>query len=177
MGIQNCLGSLVRIVLGAAFAYIGALKFLHLWEKSIPQANRFFEMTVGPRNDFVSEVYLRGFSALQLLAGFLIIINQSKTGAQLLALSILAFLATTYNPYINGFGYEQMTLFINEFSLIGICFMLYGYANHCENDSEPKECPMKHMVNKETNQESHKGGNSKKGKGKNKKGKGKSKTD
>ena len=143
MGVQKLLGSLVRLSLGALIMYIGALKYLHLWSKSLPQANALFELTIGPQNDLFSEVFLRGFSGLQFLAGFLIVINQCKTAAQLFFMSLVAFLSTTYNPYIVGYGYEQLTLAVNEFSLIGLCFLLYGYANANE---EPKKCPFDHKA-------------------------------
>ncbi len=111
------------------------------WEKSLPQANKLFEATIGPQNDAFAEYFLKGFSLLQLLAGVLIVINQAKLGAQLLFLAILGFLASTYNPYFIGFEYEPLTLFFNELSLLGVPFLLYGYAN---NHTEVKECPFAH---------------------------------
>mmetsp|Transcript_18545 Transcript_18545/g.20695 ORF Transcript_18545/g.20695 Transcript_18545/m.20695 type:complete len:156 (+) Transcript_18545:71-538(+) len=117
--------------------YIGAIKFLHVWEASIPNALALFEMTIGVKNDWFAEVFLRGFSAVQFIAGFLIVINQSKLGAQAFFFTILGFIATTYNPMFNGYSYESITLVVNEASLIGLCYLLYGY----ENAQTTKKCP------------------------------------
>ena len=136
------MAALVRLALGGLIMFIGALKFLHAWESSIPQALDLFSLTIGTQNDWSAEVFLRGFSALQFIAGFFIVINQCKTGAQIFFVTILAFLATTYNPYLVGVSYENITLAVNEASLIGLCWILYGYANA----QEPQKCPFAHKA-------------------------------
>ena len=134
------MAAVVRMALGALFTYIGAIKFMHIWTASIPQTLALFTMTIGPQNDWTIEVFLRGLSALQILAGFLIVINQCKNGAQILFLTLVGFLATTYNPWIVGFDYKSVTLFVNEAALVGICWMLWGYSY----TQLPPKCPFAH---------------------------------
>ena len=96
------------------------------------QTLALFAVTIGPQNDYVAEYFIRTASALQFIAGFCIVINRCKVGAQILGCTLVFFASTSYNPYFIGKSYENITLFVNELSLLGLCFILYAYENSQE---------------------------------------------
>ena len=114
--------------------FIGVIKFLSLWEGGKKNTHLLLEKTLGPQTDYFVEWLIRSVCALQFVAGFFILTNNSKIGAQILGCTLLVFLLTSYNPFFNGFDYESLTLFVNEASLYGICIILYAYENSQVSD-------------------------------------------
>uniref|UniRef100_A0A7S3JC58 Uncharacterized protein n=1 Tax=Euplotes harpa TaxID=151035 RepID=A0A7S3JC58_9SPIT len=144
--------------------FVGVVKFLSLWQGSVTNTLTLFEMTIGKQSDYVAEYFLRTASALQFVAGVLILAGHCKIGAQILACTLAFFLATTYNPWINGFTYEHVTLFVNEMSLYGLVLILYAYENYQCGDKESDQ------VEPEPTEDVQSSGHpNKKGKGKDKK--------
>ena len=109
-----------------------------LWTDSFDQTLYLMNTYLGPQNDFNVEILIRGVNLMQALGGFFIIINHSKVGAQLLFLSFCFHASTQFNPWLNGFSFEKVNLFLCEISLMGLCFLLYSYENSLTPEVDPK---------------------------------------
>ena len=154
MGVSDMFATLIRIVLGGLFIFIGVYKFLSLYQESIPATNKFFEMTIGPQPADVVEYSIKGVSLVQAFAGMLIGINATRLGGIILAFTLAFFLSTSYNIWIVGFNYENITLFANECSLFGICIMMIAYAGQqvAEQEKDAYDSQVKSMINRNKGQ-------------------------
>ena len=164
------------MAIASLFMFIGVIKFLSLWQGAMKNTHLLFAKTIGTQNDYVAEYFIRGVSAMQFLAGFLILTNNWKIGAQILVCTLLVFISTSYNPYFNGFDYESVTLVANEASLIGLCIILYAYENSQlpeevkveDNKKDDGKDKQQHKNTADLKGSNLKGSRPKKGKGKEK---------
>ena len=135
MGFGAYLAQFARIILGIAFIGISIVKMTMMLDDYIDPTAKLFKNSFGIESNFLVANFIRLSCVIQTLAGVLILINQCKLGAFVLAASLIPFLAGAYNPYIIGFDYQSMTLFANEFALFGLCIILYALQDNVEKDA------------------------------------------